>query len=172
MSEILSSEGDREKTLSSEENDLLQRSNKKFKRQIDEITPDVEMNLLKGMGEDNRKSYSQMTRSFGREINPLYDDGERDEDNITDDDGDSEGEEEDESCPNIVLSKEEKRRIRSPWKNAIIIKLLDKKMGYEVLMRRLRIKWQLKGSIALTDVGHAFYVVRFSSADDYEFVMT
>ena len=58
------------------------------------------------------------------------------------------------------------------WRNAIIIKLFDKRMGYEALMRRLKFKWGPKGSIALTDVGHAFYVVRFTNYEDYEFVMT
>lgn len=32
--------------------------------------------------------------------------------------------------------------------------------------------WSLKGEIALTDVGCAFYVVRFTSMEDYDFVMT
>lgn len=45
-------------------------------------------------------------------------------------------------------------------------------MGYEVLMRRLKAKWSLKGEITLTDVGHAYYVVRFSNLDDYDFVLT
>lgn len=39
-------------------------------------------------------------------------------------------------------------------------------------MRRLKFKWNLKGNIALTDVGHALYVVKFTSFEDYEFVMT
>lgn len=45
-------------------------------------------------------------------------------------------------------------------------------MGYEVLMRRLKAKWSWKGEITLTDVGHAYYVVRFSNLDDYDFVLT
>lgn len=38
------------------------------------------------------------------------------------------------------------------------------------MIKRLRAK--LKGEIALTDVGHSYYVVRFNNFDDYEFVMT
>ena len=172
MSEILSSGGDREKTLTSEENDLLQRSNKKFKRQFDEVHQNVDMDVQSDGGLAQRKSYSQMTQSFDRAVNPLFEGGERDEDIISDEESDKDITGEDEECPNIVLSREEKRRIRDPWKNAIIIKLFDRKMGYEVLMRRLRFKWQLKGNIALTDVGHSFYVVRFTSVEDYEFVMS
>lgn len=38
--------------------------------------------------------------------------------------------------------------------------------------RRLRLKWSLKGDISLTDVGCAYYVVRLTSMEDYDFVMT
>ncbi|XP_057249379.1 uncharacterized protein LOC130590827 [Beta vulgaris subsp. vulgaris] len=179
MSEILSTEGDRAKTLSSEENDLLQRSNKKYKINIDEINPEEMMDatpLSKDhpMGDriESRLSYSQMTQSYGKTTNPLFVGGDWPDEVVSEDDSEAEGENEDDSCPNILLTREDKRRIRSPWKNAIIIKLFDKEMGYEVLMRRLKFKWQLKGSIALTDVGHAFYIVRFTSSEDYEFFMT
>ncbi|XP_021771780.1 uncharacterized protein LOC110735912 [Chenopodium quinoa] len=82
------------------------------------------------------------------------------------------GDLDDEKCPTIVLTKEEKWRLRLPWKNALIIKLFDKKLGYELLIKKLRLKWNLKGDIALTDVGCAYYIVRFHNLDDYEFVMT
>lgn len=39
-------------------------------------------------------------------------------------------------------------------------------------MRRLKVKWNLKGDISLTDVGCDYYVVRFSNMEDYTFVMT
>lgn len=179
MSEFLSIDGDREKTLSSEENDLLQRSNKKYKRNTEEINQDVTTDTIVLGGENsnggniaNRKSYSQMTQAFGKATNPLFVGGNGAEEGGSDEESDNDVENEDVSCPNIILTSEDKRRIRSPWKDAIIIKLFDKKMGYEVLMRRLKFKWQLKGSIALTDVGHAFYIVRFTSIEDYEFVMT
>ena len=138
MSETLSSEGERAKTLSSEENDLLQRSNKKFKSHIDEINPDVDMTTTQINVTGNRKSYSQMTQSFGRMVNPLFDAGAKGDEDCTDEESEPDLEEEDEDCPHITLTKEDKMRIRSPWRNAIIIKLFDKRMGYEVLMRRLR----------------------------------
>ncbi|XP_056688450.1 uncharacterized protein [Spinacia oleracea] len=81
-------------------------------------------------------------------------------------------EEEDESCPTILLTKEEKKRLHMPWTNSLIIKLFDKRLSYAVLIRRLRLMWSLTGEIALTDVGCAYYVVRFTSMADYEFVLT
>lgn len=76
------------------------------------------------------------------------------------------------NCPVILLSKEEKKRLRLPWKHSLIIKLFDKKLSYAVLIRRLRLMWSLKGEIALTYVGCAYYVVWFTSMVDYDFVMT
>ena len=171
MSEILSSE--REVSMSSEENDILQRSNKKFKRQIEDVQCDGDMDIRPSVQpKDGKKSYSQMAQSYGKSVNPLFEGDDGDGEDISDDDGMCVTEDEDEDCPLISLTKEDKRRIRGPWRNAIIIKLFDRKLGYEVLMRRLKFKWNLKGNIALTDVGHAFYVVRFTSYEDYEFVMT
>lgn len=117
-------------------------------------------------------SYSQAARGFGSSKNPLFERDDREEDSLSDDDPDSDDDVGDSTCPTIKLSKDEKRRIRIPWKNSLIIKLFDKKLGYEVLMRRLKAKWSLKGEIALTDVSHAYYVVRFSNLDDYDFVLT
>lgn len=90
----------------------------------------------------------------------------------SDDDKGIDCESEDVSCPVILLTREEKKRLRRPWKYSLIIKLFDKRLSYAVLIRRLRLMWSLKGEIALTDVGCAFYVVRFSAMEDYEFVMT
>ncbi|XP_021733162.1 uncharacterized protein LOC110699982 [Chenopodium quinoa] len=78
----------------------------------------------------------------------------------------------DESCLKILLNKEENKRLRAPWKFAIIVKLFDKRMSYEVLIKRLRLKWHLKGDIALTDVGNAYYVVHFNNMEDYDWVLT
>lgn len=76
------------------------------------------------------------------------------------------------NCPVIRLSKEEKIRLRKPWLNALIIKLFDKRMRYEDLIRILRLKWSLKGDISLIDVGCAYYIIRFTNLDDYNFVLT
>lgn len=54
----------------------------------------------------------------------------------------------------------------------MIIKLFDKPLSYEILMKMLRLKWGLKGDIAWTDVGFEFYIVRFNNMEDNEFVIT
>ncbi|XP_021735755.1 uncharacterized protein LOC110702357 [Chenopodium quinoa] len=105
-------------------------------------------------------------------VNPFYNNGMDDEDVSDDDLPDGETEEDKSQCPTNLLTKEEKRRLRKPWENTLIIKLFDRKLGYEVLVRRLRSKWSLKGDIALIDVGCSYYIVRFNNMADYDFVMT
>lgn len=80
--------------------------------------------------------------------------------------------EDDSSCPVILLSKEEKQRLRKPWKMSLIIKMFDKNIGYMTLIRRLTKKWQLKGSLNLIDIGFSYYVVKFTNKEDYECVLT
>ena len=51
-------------------------------------------------------------------------------------DEEKEGEEEDETdpnCPEIELSKEEKAGLRRPWKRTLIIKLVGRTIGYNLL---------------------------------------
>lgn len=56
--------------------------------------------------------------------------------------------------------------------NTLIIKMFDGKLGYMGLMKRLKKVWQLKGELTLTDIGCKFFIVRFTSLDDYNFVLT
>ncbi|XP_010689461.1 uncharacterized protein LOC104903161 [Beta vulgaris subsp. vulgaris] len=175
----LESESERPVVRTSEENDILQRSKKKFKRALSpsqlEGGSDVSMSpsrVESNEGNIPQRSYSQATRGFEQTRNPLFEGLNEGGDFSSDEEVVSDEEEEDSNCPTIHLTREEKRRIRSPWRNALIIKLFDKRLGYEVLMRRLNQKWSLKGQIALTDVGYAYYVVRFSNNEDYNFVLT
>jgi len=79
---------------------------------------------------------------------------------------------EDPRCPTIRLSKEEKLRLRNPWKKALIVKLFGRGMGYLQLKRGLAAKWALKGDFSIIDVGYDYYIVGFSNMDDYDHVMT
>ncbi|KAL2929234.1 Fructokinase-2 [Bienertia sinuspersici] len=104
-------------------------------------------------------------------INPLFD-SQIEEEVESDDDSPPNDVEEDLKCPIILLTKEEKRRLRMPWKSSLIIKMFDKNIGYMTLMRRLSKKWQLKGELTLTDLGCSYYIARFSKKEDYQHVLT
>ena len=53
------------------------------------------------------------------------------------DEGSDEDEDMDQDCPTIRLSKEEKVRIRLPWKKTLIIKLLGRSIGYNLLLWKI-----------------------------------
>ena len=61
--------------------------------------------------------------------------------------------------------------LRQPWKNALIIRMFDKGIGYLQLKRRLKTKWALTGDFSLIDIGCDYYVTRFTNLEDYEHVM-
>lgn len=74
--------------------------------------------------------------------------------------------------PCILLTKEEKRRIRRPWGKTLIIKLLGKTISYTYLCNRLKQLWSLTGSIQVIDLDNGSDCVKFSLASDYEYVLT
>ena len=80
-------------------------------------------------------------------------------------------EEEDPLCPTILLTAAEKKVLREPWRNALIIRMFDKGIGYLQLKRRLKAKWALKEDFSLIDIGCDYYVTRFTNMEDYDHVM-
>ncbi|KAA3472382.1 reverse transcriptase [Gossypium australe] len=59
-----------------------------------------------------------------------------------------------------------------PWRETLIVRLLDKKVGYQMLTRRLLALWKPKGTVSFIDVGNEFYVVKFAQSEDYATVVT
>ncbi|PNX59710.1 hypothetical protein L195_g051557, partial [Trifolium pratense] len=53
-----------------------------------------------------------------------------------------------------------------PWKDALVIKLLGKNLGYNTMKNKLESVWNLKGGIDLMNVGNAFYMVKFDGVED------
>ena len=41
-------------------------------------------------------------------------------------------------CPSLRLTKYEKERIQRPWKQTLIIKLLGRSIGYNLLLKKIR----------------------------------
>lgn len=64
------------------------------------------------------------------------------------------------------VTSEEKRRLRKVWTKAFIIKLTRHALGYNFLVRRLRIMCQIKSAMKAIDVGNDVYILQF--ADDEE----
>lgn len=69
--------------------------------------------------------------------------------------------------PIIKLSKEKRKELRKPWQNSLIVKLLGKRIGLNLLKDRLGKLWQPSGEIEVIDLDFEFFVVRFSDRVDY-----
>jgi len=81
-------------------------------------------------------------------------------DNVNDDasEDDEPVEDDDPLCPTILLTAAEKRTLREPWRNALIIRMFDKGIGYLQLKRRLKTRWALRRDFSLIDIGCDYYV--------------
>ncbi|GKU96985.1 hypothetical protein SLEP1_g10165 [Rubroshorea leprosula] len=78
----------------------------------------------------------------------LCDSSNREE--ILDEDSDYE---DDGSIPTILISKEEKRRVRMPWLNSIIIKTFGtERAGYNFILPRIKAQWKLRGKMDCIDI--------------------
>ncbi|XP_061356291.1 uncharacterized protein LOC133300725 [Gastrolobium bilobum] len=168
---------------SSEELDILQRSNKRNKGEGDQFSNDVSMiPRHEGWMEDENGQ-----RSTWREIlmrhNGEDDEWEREASAEEDLDGEEPAEEEDVNHGGIKMWEEDdgrtyfsctkraRKRMRKPWEKALIVKLLGKKIGVEFMKKKINVLWARKGKINVTDIGNDFFVVQFSEKDDLNFAL-
>ncbi|XP_061343758.1 uncharacterized protein LOC133289776 [Gastrolobium bilobum] len=79
---------------------------------------------------------------------------------------------EEDGCYNIKCTKEAKARMRKPWQNALIVKLLGKKVGVSFMKKKLESFWAKSGSITVADLGNEFYSVKFANVEDLTLAIT
>ncbi|XP_061364296.1 uncharacterized protein LOC133307757 [Gastrolobium bilobum] len=168
---------------SSEELDILQRSNKRNKGEGDQFSNDVSMiPRHEGWMEDENGQ-----RSTWREILMRHngeDDEWKGEASAEEDlDGEEPADEEDVNHGGIKMWEEDdgrtyfsctkraRKRMRKPWEKALIVKLLGKKIGVEFMKKKINVLWARKGKINVTDIGNDFFVVQFSEKDDLNFAL-
>lgn len=84
---------------------------------------------------------------------------------------DEENESGEEDCPVIKLSMEEKKHVRAPWRQTIIMKVMGWWGGYTYLLRRLQLLWKIHGNLGLMDLGNDFFLAKFSNSDDRDFAL-
>lgn len=68
----------------------------------------------------------------------------------------------------MKFSKEFKQRINSPWSKALIVKVYGQSMGFYFLHNKLLSMWRPAGRLDCVDLGHGFFLTRFSLREDYE----
>ncbi|KAL5187718.1 hypothetical protein HKD37_05G013343 [Glycine soja] len=78
-------------------------------------------------------------------------------------------------CPSIPVKLEEFKEWCIPWMNLLIVKVMGKKVNYQMMMNRLNRDWARKGSIGIIDMpneyyldyNHALFVVPWMIVDHY-----
>ena len=71
----------------------------------------------------------------------------------------------------IHLKDEVVEELSEPWKDALIIKLLGKSVGYRVMRDRLQSLWKMQAGFDMQDLGNGFYIVKFDMMEDQLKVM-
>lgn len=158
------------------EDDLLDRSRKKKRGNDMVVSVDAEVGFRRaecyGSYKDSLLGYKEKDESnmeADRQSNESFDD---DFDRIQEDTTiDKYTLQYEEGIPSIKVSAAEKKRLSRPWKNAKIVKLLGRSIGYNILLRKLQSLWQPKGQMTVVDLGEDFYLVKFWIEDDLSFVL-
>lgn len=72
----------------------------------------------------------------------------------------------------ITLNEELFNSLCEPWRDALVIKLLGKFVGYKVLRERLQRLWKPSGGFDILDVDNGYYMVKFDLQADKDMVMS
>ena len=76
-----------------------------------------------------------------------------------------------EGMVNVKLSKETKARIRAQWTKALIVKVYGKSVGYSYLTFKLNALWKPSVRMDCVNLGHGFFLIKFSDDSDYDKVL-
>ncbi|KAA8549778.1 hypothetical protein F0562_001205 [Nyssa sinensis] len=74
--------------------------------------------------------------------------------------------------PEIKLSSHTLKRIRQPWQDSIIVKLLEKSIGYKMLCNKVTKLWDLQGDYEALDLGYGYFLFKFDSQANCARVVT
>ena len=66
----------------------------------------------------------------------------------------------------IRLTRDRKGKIQAAWKDALIVKVFGKTIGYHFLISRLISFWKPVGKMDCIDLGNDFFLIRFSIMKD------
>ncbi|CAJ2652742.1 unnamed protein product [Trifolium pratense] len=68
--------------------------------------------------------------------------------------------------PMLHVEKSVMAELSVPWKDALVVKLLGKRLGYNTMKAKLENVWKLTGGFELMDVGYSYYMVKFDGEED------
>lgn len=70
--------------------------------------------------------------------------------------------------PKVTLDKSVFKELCNPWKDSLVIKLLGKSIGYNMMKEKLKKVWKPAGCFDILDIDNGFYMVKFDVAADRE----
>ncbi|XP_057432308.1 uncharacterized protein LOC130725066 [Lotus japonicus] len=72
----------------------------------------------------------------------------------------------DRQLPKLFVDRSVIEGMCSPWKDALVVNLLGKRLGYRIMKTKLSNLWRLSGDFALLDVDNGFFLVKFDQEED------
>ncbi|KAL4285114.1 hypothetical protein GQ457_16G010640 [Hibiscus cannabinus] len=74
--------------------------------------------------------------------------------------------------PSIRFSERVHERIDYGMRQAVIVRLLGRNIGYKTLFSRIKALWALKGSYQLVDLENSYFLVKLQLEEDYNRVLS
>ncbi|KAK2458256.1 zinc ion binding / nucleic acid binding protein [Trifolium repens] len=74
--------------------------------------------------------------------------------------------------PKVHLEPQVFQELCTPWKDALVVKLLGRNLGYNTMKERLQRVWKLQGGFEIMDNDNGFYMVKLDLAADREKIIT
>ena len=73
--------------------------------------------------------------------------------------------------PKVFFADSVIREASEVWRDALVVKLLGKSIGYATLLNKLKALWRLKGGFDIMSAGNDHYMVKFDLPEDRSVVM-
>jgi hypothetical protein len=74
--------------------------------------------------------------------------------------------------PKVTMDEKLFQDLCNPWKEALVVKLLGKTVGYNLMKDRLKKLWRPSGGFEILDVDNGFYMVKCELLADREKIMS
>ncbi|KAF7830028.1 hypothetical protein G2W53_012361 [Senna tora] len=160
---------ERDKDLSSEEQDNLKHSTKKIKTQEESTTVDSVQVAEHEESSPRPMEENKLIGINGRDKDLFVEEDEVTVDDLSEDEPEVDTNRGDDFlCPELLISKAERLELQKEWKLSLIVKTLGKSMAYRFLKGRLERMWQRKGIIRVIDIGSRFEVFNVEESVDMD----
>ncbi|GAV91091.1 DUF4283 domain-containing protein [Cephalotus follicularis] len=74
--------------------------------------------------------------------------------------------------PEVLITRQQKKELRGPWRKTLIVKLQGKTIGQDLLTGLMKKVWRTMGDFEVLELGNGFSLVKFESLEDCSNVLT